>query len=70
MPRKRITVTKESDTGRNLEFKDNKTGKIMTRAQFVKQIEQGNYENYHVRKVNDVKTPVSDPDFSENNNLD
>jgi len=70
MPRKRITVTKESDTGRNLEFKDNKTGKTMTRAQFVKQIEQGNYENYHVRKVNDVKTPVSDPDFSENNNLD
>ena len=70
MPRKRITVTKESDTGRNLEFKDNKTGKTMTRAQFVKQIEQGNYENYHLRKVNDVKTPVSDPDFSENNNLD
>ncbi len=42
----------------------------MTRAQFVRQIEQGNYANYHVRKINDVKTPVSNPDDSEGNNLD
>ena len=41
----------------------------MTRAQFVKEIEQGNYDNYHVRVINDVKTPVSNPDSSSKNNL-
>ena len=41
----------------------------MTRAQFVQQIESGGYKNYHVREVNGVKTPVSNPDNSENNNL-
>ena len=42
----------------------------MTRAGFVKKIEQGNYPNYHVRKINGVKTPVSNPDGTSNNNLD
>ena len=41
----------------------------MTRSQFVKEIEKGNYENYHIRVINDIKTPVSNPDKSENNNL-
>ena len=70
MARKRITVTRESDTGRNHNFRDNHSGKNMTRAQFVKQIEQGNYSNYHVRKINGVKTPVSNPDGSSSTNLD
>lgn len=39
---KRIKVTKESVTGRNLEFHDNFTGKDMTRSQFVKEINNGN----------------------------
>lgn len=66
---KRINVTKESDTGRNLEFHDNFTGKDMTRGQFVKEINNGNYENYSVKKINNVDTPVSKPDSSRNNNL-
>lgn len=70
MARKRITVTNESDTGRNKGFHDNYTGDDMTRAQFVKEIEHGNYQSYHVRNVNGVKTPVSNPDASKNNNLD
>lgn len=70
MARKRITVVKESDTGRNLNFHDNNTGADMTRAQLVKRIEQGNYPNYHIRNINGVKTPVSNPDSSTNNNLD
>ncbi len=41
----------------------------MSRSQFVKEIESGNYDNYHVRVINGVKTPVSDPDHSERNNL-
>ena len=69
MPRKRVTVTNESDTGRNQRFHDNYSGNDMTRSQFVKQIEQGNYPNYHIRNVNGVKTPVSNPDGSSGNNL-
>ena len=42
----------------------------MTRAQFVKEIKADNYSGYHVRKVNGVNTPVSNPDSSESNNLD
>ena len=70
MVSKRVTVTKESNTGRNKQFHDNLTGADMTRPQFVKEIEQGNYPNYHVRKINGVKTPVSNPDETEGNNLD
>jgi Protein of unknown function (DUF3892) len=69
MAGKRIKVTNESDSGRNRVFKDTRTGKEMTREQLVKQIEQGTYPNYHVREVNGIKTPVSNPDQSENNNL-
>ena len=70
MANKRVTVTQESETGRNQRFHDNRTGADMTRAQFVKEIERGNYSHYHVREINGVKTPVSNPDGSENNNLD
>ncbi|MBT7558187.1 hypothetical protein HN615_14890 [Candidatus Woesearchaeota archaeon] len=67
---KRVTVTNENDSGRNLRFHDNYNGKNMSRAEFVKEIEQDHYENYHVRKINGLKTPVSNPDGKENNNLD
>ena len=66
---KRIKVTKESVTGRNLEFHDNFTGKDMTRSQFVKEINNGNYDNYTVKKINNLDTPVSKADSSRNNNL-
>lgn len=67
--RKRISVTRETLTGRNTNFHDNYTGVDMTRAQFVRQINNGNYENYHVRNINGIPTPVSNPDSSRNNNL-
>ena len=70
MAYKRIKVTQESDSGRNQQFHDNRSGADMTRAQFVREIEHGNYQNYHVRNINGVKTPVSNPDDSEGNNLD
>lgn len=66
---KRVTVTSESESGRNLMFHDNRTGKNMSRTQFVKAIEQDYYNDYHVRKINGVKTPVSNPDGRERNNL-
>ena len=70
MAYKRIKVTQESASGRNQRFHDNRTGADMTRADFVREIEQGSYDNYHVRKINGIKTPVSNPDGKEGNNLD
>ena len=70
MPYKRVEVTLKSDSGRNQRFHDNRTGANMTRAQFVLQIEQGNYRNYHVRNVNGTKTPASNPDGRDESNLD
>lgn len=67
---KSVVVTSESDSGRNQKFHDTKYGKNMTRAEFVQQIESGKYDDYHVRKINGLRTPVSNPDRSEGNNLD
>lgn len=69
MARKRVSVTRESPTGRNRGFRDNRTGQRMSRPEFVRKIEQGGYPNYHVRRVHGVKTPVSNPDRSGHNNL-
>ena len=66
----RVKVTQESDTGRNQRFLDTKTGREMSRARFVKAIESGEYDDYHVRKINGIKTPVSNPDETTSNNLD
>ncbi|MPL68670.1 hypothetical protein SDC9_14398 [bioreactor metagenome] len=69
MGRQRVSVTKESNTGRNERFHDNYKGTDMTRSQFVRKINNGNYENYHVRNINGIPTPVSNPDSTRNNNL-
>jgi hypothetical protein len=69
MAGKRIRVVSESGSGRNVQFVDTRTGEEMSRAQLVRKIEQGTYPKYHVRKVNGIETPVSNPDHSEGNNL-
>ncbi|QAT48545.1 hypothetical protein EQM14_01425 [Caproiciproducens sp. NJN-50] len=69
MSNPRVTVNAEDSNGRNQTFHDNQTNRNMNRKQFVKSIEKGNYEDYHVRKINNVKTPCSNPDCSKNNNL-
>lgn len=66
---KRVSVTHESDSRRNERFRDNYTGMEMTRNQFVNQINRDKYPNYHVRIINDIPTPCSNPDGSKNNNL-
>ena len=66
---KRITVTSESDSGRNQRCRDNMSGHDMSRAELAARIETGQYPNYHIRVINGVKTPVSNPDRSEGNNL-
>ncbi len=67
---KSVRVTKESDSGRNQQFHDDRSGKNMTRAEFVHQIRNGDFPDYHVRKVHGLDTPVSNPDGTEGNNLD
>lgn len=67
--KKRVTVTRESGTGRNERFHDNLNGNDMSRTEFVRKINQGLYPDYHVRNINDVKTPVSNPDKNQKNNL-
>lgn len=66
----KVVVTKESDSGRNQKFLDRETNEEMTRAKFVKSIEEGKYPEYHIRNINNIKTPVSNPDGSSSNNLD
>lgn len=66
---KTVIVTDEDDSGRNERFHDSKSGEDMSRVGFVRQIEAGNYDDYHSRIINGVKTPVSDPDSRESNNL-
>lgn len=67
---KRVSTIKESKTGRNEKFRDNFSKTNMTRSQFVSQIEKGKYPKHHVRVIGGVKTPVSNPDSTRNNNLD
>lgn len=66
----RVKVISESDSGRNLKFQDTKTKTVMTRAEFVKEINKGGYDNYHTRKINGIETPVSNPNGKEGDNLD
>ncbi len=67
---KRIIVTSEDKNGRNTDFYDTYEHRSMTREKFVRDIERGKYDNYHVRNINGVPTPCSNPDKSKNNNLD
>ena len=67
--RKRIKVVMASETRRNERFRDTRTGWEMSRAEFVRRIKAGEYEDYHIRRINKVDTPVSNPDKRGRNNL-
>ncbi len=66
--KKDIRVTEESSTGRNQSFKAPGHAE-MSRAQLVSEIRAGEFAGYHIRVINGVATPVSNPDRSEGNNL-
>lgn len=57
----RVSVTRTDEEGRNTHFRDNETGQELTREQFVKKIGDGTYNDYYVRQINGVDTPVSKP---------
>lgn len=69
MSRARVKVIKESETGRNLNFRDTNKGENMTRKQFVDKINRGDFPNYHVRNINGVDTPASNPNDRDCDNL-
>ncbi len=58
-----------SNTERNLIFFDTKNNKELTLEQLVKMIEKGKYPKYHIRIINGIKTPCSNPDKNKKNNL-
>jgi hypothetical protein len=66
---KPVAVLKHSPTGRNELFCDVFKGEVMTRAQFVKKIENGKYPGYRISMIQGIKTPVSKPDGTRGNNL-
>ena len=68
--RPRVTTTRETKSGRNVSFHDNCTGADMSRGEFVRAIEQRQYPKYHVRCLNGLKTPASNPNGRICDNLD
>lgn len=66
--RPRLEVIKESRTGLNQKFKDNKTGEILTRGQVADRIKD--FPDYHIMKLDGKRVIRSNPDRSEKNNLD
>ncbi|MED1603039.1 hypothetical protein [Alkalihalophilus marmarensis] len=68
MPKKpRLEVIKESDTGLNKKFRDNKTGQTLTRGQVADNIKE--YDDYHVMKINNKRVIRSNPNGKSNDNL-
>ncbi|MGF1488300.1 MAG: hypothetical protein ACFBSE_14535 [Prochloraceae cyanobacterium] len=66
---KQVSAIAKSKTGRNLQFRDNLTGRVMNLKQFAEAIELGKYSRYHTRTIGGLKTPCSNPDYSRFNNL-
>ncbi|NQZ28794.1 MAG: hypothetical protein HRT98_00180 [Mycoplasmatales bacterium] len=67
MAKLNIKVTSHSNTGRNTHF--NVNGNSYTRAQTANIIKRTPNSGYHVRKINGLNTPVSNPDRTRKNNL-
>ncbi|MDB5659570.1 MAG: hypothetical protein JWS10_2185 [Cypionkella sp.] len=64
----KITVTSESETGRNTRFNVQGQGD-MSRRELVQQIRAGEHDGYHVRIINGLATPVSNPNATDRDNL-
>ena len=58
----KIKVSKENKTGRNTHFE-------ITREEFVRQIDNKQHPNYHIRTINGVRTPASNPNKNKKDNL-
>ena len=66
-------MTKETKTGRNIEFQDLGNHHKMTRQEFVNRIKNPNSvynTNYYVRNINGIETPVSKSNNNKKDNLE
>ena len=54
----KVIVLQESSSGENTRFRDMQTGVKMTRGEFVRAVEKGNYPDYRIRIIEGVKRPV------------
>ena len=64
-----VIVLEENKQGRNELFFDLAKKVLLSRAEFVRAIEAGDYPAYTVKNINGLLTPVSKPDDKETNNL-
>ena len=58
----RAIVLQESSQGENTRFRDMQTGVMMTRGEFVRAVEKGEYPDYHIEFIDGVKRPVLNGD--------
>jgi len=65
---KYVTVTSVKGNS-NMTFSDPVAGIIMNRNEFVQAIRDKLYRNYHIRRINNIEVPVSNPDGDGGNNL-
>lgn len=66
---KPVIVLTEDENGRNQIFLDLVKNQVLTREEFVSQVEARSYSGYTVKQINGVPTPVSNPDGRRTNNL-
>ena len=67
---KSVIAASEDRKGRNHAFTDVQSGKSFSREEFVQLIEAGRFPEYHIRVINGIKTPVSNPNHKLTDNLD
>jgi hypothetical protein len=68
-----VKCIKENDTGRNILFQNVGNHEIMNRSEFVSRIKNPTssyHDNYVVKIINGIETPVSKPDRCIKNNLE
>ncbi len=64
-----VVVLKENENGANEYFYDFTTSKVLSRSEFVVEIEAGCYPSYEVRRINGADFPFSKRDKDPSNNL-
>lgn len=67
-----LKVTKESNSGKNLEFQNTGNNEKLTANELIKRLETGNSaynDGYYIKHQDGQKYIVSKPDGNEKNNL-
>lgn len=67
-----LKVTKESDTGRNIEFQNIGNNEKLTDKELIARLETGNSvynDRYYIKHQDDEKFIVSKPDKNKKDNL-